>query len=429
MNLIYNKIKFKINNIIENCNFSIYNKIRTRFLIISILINISCNQKVDDNTIDYQTKDLGKRGKVVELSCKYSCKVKEKKIKPPKGIENESNFCYLISLLQVLASIERYYDIFKEYSCNDKIAKKCYKIIKKLRNGGSITKNDIRQLLKLLKEKGWLCEHHKNRNWNDPRDPSLLLKFLLGGIAKKYFKLTSIIKNSKLNKRISYCTDQGKNYDNIQISCSVNNFEIIDPEVLVVVSVYNDKDLKHSITYKSSEIIIPKEHANTTKDLKYVASGFVQVKDNGGGGNHATAFTKKNHNKWFYCNDKCIYPVNSSKIDKLIASEDTVLVIYERVCENVVCDKSSSIPCKRNDFENIILKARKNYSKTCSICLKKRFKKNEEISICRGGGKESNWHMFHKDCIFNWLKQKNNCPVCRRTGDNWITKDEYENKN
>ncbi|MCP3659198.1 MAG: hypothetical protein GY830_02325 [Bacteroidetes bacterium] len=309
-------------------------KLKVSFLIILSLFNISCNDKTKDESIDYQRKE---GGDPVELSCKYSCKVKKIKLKPPKGIENESNFCYMISLLQVLASIERYYDIFKEESHSDKIAKKCYEIIKQIRKGESIEKPDIRELLKLLKDKGWLCEHHKHRNWNDPRDPSLLLKFLFGSIAGKYFKLTSIIKESKLKKRTSYCVDEGKDYDNIRISCAFNHFQIIDPEVLVVVSVYNDKDLKHSITYKHYEIVIPKEHANTTEDLNYVASGFVQVKDNGGGGNHATSYVKRG-NDWFYCNDQNTETVSKEEIKNLIKSEDTVLVVYERICKNAVCD-------------------------------------------------------------------------------------------
>lgn len=343
MLLIFNKIKCFIYKTIDECKkltkIRVSNKsyLSTTLLIFISLFNVKCNDLIANESVDYRSKDLGQRGEVVELPCKYSCKIKSRKIKPPKGIENESNFCYMISLLQVLASIERYYDIFKEHSFNDKIAKQCYLILKKIRNqDGRVTKKDIRKLLILLKDKGWLQEHHKRRNWNDPRDPSLLLKFILTCISGKYFKLTSIIKDSNLNKNTSYCIDEGKDYDNIQISCSVDNFEIIDPEVLVLVSVYNDKDLKHSITYKSQKIIIPKEHANTTKDLTYIASGFVQVKDNGCGGNHATAYVKRN-NEWYHCNDGCIDPINTRKISKLISSEDTVLVIYERICPNIKC--------------------------------------------------------------------------------------------
>lgn len=47
-----------------------------------------------------------------------------------------------------------------------------------------------------------------------------------------------------------------------------------------------------------------------------------------------------------------------------------------------------------------------NQTFNCSICLKV-FKKNDEVSAlpCI--------HLFHSKCIFEWMKEKNNCPFCK----------------
>lgn len=43
----------------------------------------------------------------------------------------------------------------------------------------------------------------------------------------------------------------------------------------------------------------------------------------------------------------------------------------------------------------------------CSICLEK-IKKSEHLIILKKCK-----HQFHKDCIINWILQKNSCPLCR----------------
>lgn len=44
---------------------------------------------------------------------------------------------------------------------------------------------------------------------------------------------------------------------------------------------------------------------------------------------------------------------------------------------------------------------------TCAICLEK-FTNNDLISDIRCK------HAFHKKCINTWIKEKNNCPLCKR---------------
>ena len=43
----------------------------------------------------------------------------------------------------------------------------------------------------------------------------------------------------------------------------------------------------------------------------------------------------------------------------------------------------------------------------CSICLDKLFSANTDVSVPQCG------HMYHKDCLENYMKIKNNCPNCR----------------
>ncbi len=267
-----------------------------------------------------------------------SCIIDSDDVKAPKGIYNEQNFCYIISLMQAIAPLRPLYDAFGEYKSTDPVAAQCYYIISRIRSGQVVNKYNIRKLINILGKEGWLEEHERRRKPNEPRDPSFLIKFLLDRMASKYLKLMSIIKDSRSNsKSTSYCIDEGNRYDNIEISCSVNKFKTKNPNILVAVSVYDDSDLKHSITYKTVNLVIPKEHAGTKEDVKYNAIGFIQVKPNGNGTNHATAFVKRRDNttgviRWYYCNDNRIVKIKEQFIENIIKSECTLLVFYERNC-------------------------------------------------------------------------------------------------
>ena len=45
---------------------------------------------------------------------------------------------------------------------------------------------------------------------------------------------------------------------------------------------------------------------------------------------------------------------------------------------------------------------------TCAICYSE-YEENKKIGKLQCG------HLFHVDCIKNWLSRKNSCPMCRAT--------------
>ncbi len=61
--------------------------------------------------------------------------------------------------------------------------------------------------------------------------------------------------------------------------------------------------------------------------------------------------------------------------------------------------KMSEKYCKKND-KGVLEQP------TCCICISD-IKKNEETLLLPCG------HMFHSECVVNWLNQNNTCPVCR----------------
>ncbi|KAG9142449.1 hypothetical protein Leryth_018235 [Lithospermum erythrorhizon] len=65
---------------------------------------------------------------------------------------------------------------------------------------------------------------------------------------------------------------------------------------------------------------------------------------------------------------------------------------------------------RRNLKTKIFKKGNKSEEndETCAICLKD-FEEDENIGIL------SCQHQFHRDCLTNWLINKNSCPMCRAT--------------
>ena len=62
---------------------------------------------------------------------------------------------------------------------------------------------------------------------------------------------------------------------------------------------------------------------------------------------------------------------------------------------------------KYNYTNNIIKDEDSNKNKVCCICLDN-FENPTSIKVL-----ECN-HIFHRNCINSWLKNKTNCPICRK---------------
>ena len=59
---------------------------------------------------------------------------------------------------------------------------------------------------------------------------------------------------------------------------------------------------------------------------------------------------------------------------------------------------------KRHIIKNYKFSFNQNF---CSICLEKFLEKDYIIYLpC--------FHLYHKNCIFDWLKRKKNCPICKK---------------
>lgn len=63
--------------------------------------------------------------------------------------------------------------------------------------------------------------------------------------------------------------------------------------------------------------------------------------------------------------------------------------------------------CKKRKLENIRQDLMSTSSAICSICLEDYSNNNNKITRTLCG------HIFHKKCIFNWIKEHNSCPECR----------------
>lgn len=76
------------------------------------------------------------------------------------------------------------------------------------------------------------------------------------------------------------------------------------------------------------------------------------------------------------------------------------------VIENKFEDINSINNYFGNEFDLNVLFNESN--KTCSICLNE-MKQTDKLRLMRNCE-----HIFHKDCIDNWLLIKSNCPYCRK---------------
>ena len=91
--------------------------------------------------------------------------------------------------------------------------------------------------------------------------------------------------------------------------------------------------------------------------------------------------------------DLCPDNTNKTTMDKIFNDNNNVQ-------SNKIKDKILNIPqiyYKKNQFDNY----------ECFICIDE-FKENELLKQLKCG------HIFHKECLSQWLLNQNNCPVCNK---------------
>lgn len=92
-------------------------------------------------------------------------------------------------------------------------------------------------------------------------------------------------------------------------------------------------------------------------------------------------------------------------------AENTIFITSDMV--NAILNSDSNTQQELNinvpiqKYSTLSDNLKKNYTE-CSICYEK-YNETSNISIL------SCEHCFHTDCIKNWGKRKNNCPICRET--------------
>jgi len=72
-----------------------------------------------------------------------------------------------------------------------------------------------------------------------------------------------------------------------------------------------------------------------------------------------------------------------------------------KVCNSYQTKQKNGFCKIHQKFKNLIKKDKK-----CSICLESN-KKQLAFLNCKSK------HFFHRECILNWLKENNTCPICR----------------
>lgn len=68
-------------------------------------------------------------------------------------------------------------------------------------------------------------------------------------------------------------------------------------------------------------------------------------------------------------------------------------------------DRQCGVGDCKNEIYDSILGVCPDHSESCPVCLDKLG--NDEVVRMTCG------HMYHSVCLYNWLNQARNCPVCR----------------
>lgn len=83
----------------------------------------------------------------------------------------------------------------------------------------------------------------------------------------------------------------------------------------------------------------------------------------------------------------------------------------EQVLTTSISEEPKSQPASKESIEKCIHSIMPDDSEeVCAICREQFNKSNETIMLhCK--------HMYHKNCILEWLKEQNTCPICRESLD------------
>ena len=73
------------------------------------------------------------------------------------------------------------------------------------------------------------------------------------------------------------------------------------------------------------------------------------------------------------------------------------------LCKCYQDSKKNGFCSKHQKFKHL----KNKINEKCAICLNSNNNKDKVFLNC------SNNHVFHRDCIFKWLKKDNTCPLCR----------------
>jgi hypothetical protein len=86
-------------------------------------------------------------------------------------------------------------------------------------------------------------------------------------------------------------------------------------------------------------------------------------------------------------------------------NRDQSEVIYDERNDYDYCNEIEEKLKETTQIEKILSRKNTTSGENCSICFESMMNKNISIPFCL--------HKFCSECLKEWLKQKNTCPICR----------------